>query len=50
MHCADNIGVRFFEEAADGTVIWESSGLFGASDIHKQVEKNHFVILLREIE
>lgn len=32
----DDIQIRFFEEAQDGTVVWEALGDFQPSDVHKQ--------------
>ncbi|XP_050405370.2 putative transcription factor p65 homolog [Patella vulgata] len=32
----DDIGVRFYEESVDGTVVWENYGEFGAGDVHRQ--------------
>lgn len=33
---ADDVEVRFFEEAPDGSLVWESYGDFQPSDVHKQ--------------
>lgn len=33
----EDISVRFYEESADGTVVWEGLGDFQHANVHKQV-------------
>jgi len=35
--CIDDIEVRFYEEDAEGELIWQAFGSFNAADIHHQV-------------
>ena len=36
MCISDDIEIRFFEESANGALIWEAFGDFSPADVHKQ--------------
>jgi len=46
LFCVDDIEVRFYEEDAEGEMIWQAFGSFTAADIHHQVSLFRWIFTL----